>query len=41
MIEAGQRYTAEFNGSDLAEGIYVYRISMNDKVLNGRLILVK
>jgi hypothetical protein len=40
-IQAGERYAAEFNGDDLAEGIYVYRIATNDKVINGRLILVK
>ncbi len=40
-IEAGANYSVEFNAEELPVGIYLYRISNNSKVINGRLILVK
>ncbi|MFZ7115239.1 MAG: T9SS type A sorting domain-containing protein, partial [Bacteroidota bacterium] len=40
-IEAGSSYNVEFNAGELPVGIYLYRISNNSKVINGRLILVK
>jgi hypothetical protein len=38
--EAGIRYQAEFNGSVLAEGIYIYRIIYGENLVNGKLILI-
>jgi hypothetical protein len=40
-IEAGENYSVEFNAEDIPDGIYIYRIANNSKVINGRLILVK
>ncbi|HQW23792.1 MAG TPA: T9SS type A sorting domain-containing protein, partial [Bacteroidia bacterium] len=40
-IEAGANYSVEFNAEDIPDGIYIYRIANNSKVINGRLILVK
>ena len=39
--EAGANYSVEFNAEDIPDGIYIYRIANNSKVINGRLILVK
>ena len=41
IIEAGANYSVEFNAEDIPDGIYIYRIANNSKVINGRLILVK
>jgi len=41
MIEAGANYSIEFNAENIPDGMYIYRISNNSKVINGRLILVK
>ena len=35
------RYAAAFNGSDLASGVYVYRLTVNDYVESRKLVLMK
>jgi len=39
--EAGVIYKTEFNAEGLPDGIYIYRMSTDDKVINGKLILMK
>jgi hypothetical protein len=40
-IEQGGVYNAVFNGDKLDEGVYMYRIISSDKIINGKLILIK
>jgi hypothetical protein len=35
------RYTAEFNGSNLASGVYIYELSSNDFTSIKKMILMK
>jgi hypothetical protein len=39
--EAGTEYRAEFNGDNLPSGVYFYKVFYDDKVANGKLILIK
>ena len=40
-ITSGEKYSTIFDGENLPEGIYIYRIATNDQVINGRLVLTK
>ena len=40
-IEQGIKYSVIFHPENLEEGIYVYKIISSDKVVNGKLILMK
>jgi hypothetical protein len=40
-VEQGITYKAEVNAGNLAEGIYIYRITNGDLVINRKLILMK
>ncbi len=39
--DANVLYKAEFDGSNLPAGIYIYKVTGGDKVLNGKLVLMK
>ena len=40
-VEADQKYSAEFDGSNLPTGVYIYRLNAGDRMYNDRLILIK
>jgi hypothetical protein len=40
-VEANQSYQVQLNGSDLPEGVYIYRITAGEYTYNDRLILIK
>jgi hypothetical protein len=39
--DSGIEYRTEFGAANLAEGIYTYRITSGDHVVNGKLVLIK
>ncbi len=41
VAEAGVKYKAEFKANELSEGIYIYRLESDERVVNGKLILIK
>lgn len=40
-ITRGTRYQAILDGHDLAEGVYIYKITMGNRIINKRLVLVR
>jgi hypothetical protein len=40
-VKAGEYYITEFNYPQLPAGVYIYRISVGTKVINGRLVKVR
>ena len=40
-VEPGVKYKSEFNGENLPNGIYIYRLENEDGIVNGKLILMK
>ena len=40
-VNKNQEYTVEFNGSDLPSGLYIYKMTANDKVVTGKMMLMK
>ena len=40
-VSAGARNTVEFDGGNLADGIYIYRIYTDDKMYYDKMIMIK
>ena len=40
-VEAGKQYTMEFDGKDLGNGMYFYKVITPAKTYTGKMVLIK